>query len=228
MEYVDGEPLNRRLQGAPLTFEEVFRIARGVAEALAAAHQAGIVHRDVKPANIMLARGGPVKVLDFAVAKVLEPALVDGEASTRSSSLQTGEGVIVGTLAYMSPEQAEGKPVDVRSDLFSFGVVLYEMLCGERPFRGSSMATLVSAILRDRPKSPGDLRPDVPSDLERVVFRCLEKDPAQRYASAVDLCEDLRRCQERLVGSGGDGLRLRRRAVALLVASIVVVGGLWL
>jgi TolB-like protein len=159
-------------------------------DALAAAHEKGIVHRDLKPANVMVTNDGRVKVLDFGLAKDVRGANL-GDATLTSAS-QTQVGVVMGTPAYMSPEQTSGRPLDHRTDIFSLGVVLHEMTTGRRPFEGTSSAELVSAILRDTPPSVTDMRPDLPSDLARIIRRCLEKDPRHRVQTARDVSNEFR------------------------------------
>ena len=173
-------------------------IAIPVADAVAAAHQKGITHRDLKPANIMLGEGehaGRVKVLDFGLAKLAEASDRgrgrDRDADRAADTPITGEGRILGTVAYMSPEQAEGKPIDARSDLFSLGVILYEMATGQRPFTGDTSISIISSILKDTPKSVTELNPALPRDLGRIVRRALAKDPERRYQTAKDLRNDL-------------------------------------
>ena len=161
-----------------------------LADALAAAHQKGITHRDLKPANIMIGADGRVKVLDFGLAK-LHDAAVGESASAIATQAATDEGRIVGTVAYMSPEQAEGRAIDHRSDIFSLGVVLYEMVTGERPFKGDSSIATLSAILRDTPRPVAALRPDCPRDLAQIIKRCLAKDVERRYESAKDIRNEL-------------------------------------
>jgi serine/threonine protein kinase len=166
------------------TVEYGVQIARG----LDAAHAAGIVHRDLKPENVFLMRDGRVKILDFGIAKlhVAEPVLTGPNDTTRSVGL-TVPGMIVGTVPYMSPEQVNGDEIDRRSDIFSFGIVLYEMLCGRQPFHGSSPHDTIHAILHDDPQSPSSIRPDVPAGLEAIVLSCLAKSPSERFQSAADL-----------------------------------------
>jgi serine/threonine-protein kinase len=169
MEYVEGKPLGGRYQE-----EEALRLAGQMAEALEEAHRRGIIHRDLKPANIMVTAGGSVKLLDFGLAKFTP--------NDQAATTQTMEGAVAGTVAYMSPEQGEGKPVDERTDIFSFGVVLYEMLAGRRAFGGDSMAAVLSAVLRDDP-APLETWPA----LQRIVIRCLKKQPAQRFQSMTEV-----------------------------------------
>jgi serine/threonine protein kinase/Tol biopolymer transport system component len=225
MERVEGQSLDQVIPRGGLLLPQVLEIGAALADALAASHEKGIIHRDLKPANIMLAgRERRVKVLDFGLAKLREETAADGGATTAALS---GEGRILGTVAYMSPEQAEGKPVDARSDLFSLGIVLYEMATGERPFKGETSISVLSAILRDTPKSVTELRADLPRELGRIVRRCLQKDPEQRYQTAKDLRNDLQLLKVDL-GSGDvsaveSGARpspgpRRRRLVRWLVA----------
>ena len=198
MEYVAGRTLADLIdrKGMPLTV--VLRIAVQIGDALSAAHAAGLVHRDLKPANVMVTDKGLVKVLDFGLAKLTEPAPVAESAITEMARPRTQEGVIVGTAAYMSPEQAEGKKVDARSDVFSFGVVLYEMVTGRRPFVGDTGASTVAAILTKEPASPSSLVGELPFELERAVLRCLRKDPERRWQTMADLTVALRDLQDEL------------------------------
>jgi tRNA A-37 threonylcarbamoyl transferase component Bud32/dienelactone hydrolase len=194
MECLEGESLRQRLARGPLPLVEVLRIAVEIARGLAAAHAAGIVHRDVKPANVMITTSGQVKLLDFGLAKLVqsEPGAASSELATVEAV--TGHGVRLGTPAYMSPEQVEGRAVTARTDVFSFGAVLYEMLAGQRPFDGGSEASLLSAILRDTPAPVRTLRPEVDARLETLVNRCLEKDAETRPASAEALLPELEAC----------------------------------
>jgi len=216
MEWVEGQSLDRRIGGRALPLEEALSYALQTADALAAAHAAGIVHRDIKPANIMVTPAGRVKVLDFGLAKLVERGAADAAAADSLSPTVTGEprtrgGAILGTLAYMSPEQAGGKPVDARSDVFSFGSVLYEMLSGKRPFTGDSQILTITAILRDPPAPLKSERPDVPADLERVLLKCLEKKPESRYPSAVELHADLAEVEKRRPGAAPSLSSIARR-----------------
>ena len=194
MELVDGKPLGEIIPRGGVPLDRLLRIGIEVADALAAAQQRGITHRDVKPANIMVTGSGRAKVLDFGLAKVHE-----AEAAQASDDLTriagasdiTGEGKIVGTVAYMSPEQAEGKPVDPRSDIFSLGVVLHEMATGEKPFKGDTNVSVISSILKDTPPPITDSNPNLPADLARIVRRSLAKDPDRRYQTAADLRNEL-------------------------------------
>ncbi len=197
MEYVEGRTLEEVIGRKGLALKEALRYSVQIADALSRAHAAGLVHRDLKPANIMVTAEGQVKVLDFGLAKLVEPEESSDETPTMTASEQkiTKEGKIVGTLAYMSPEQAEGKRVDGRTDIFSFGAVLYQMLTGERPFHGNTQLELATAILRQDPKPPSAIRDVVPPEVERAVLRCLRKDPNRRWQTMSDLkvaLEDLK------------------------------------
>ncbi len=190
MELVDGQALDKVLKSEALELSKVFEYGIAIADALAAAHDKGIVHRDLKPANVMLTKDGRVKVLDFGLAKVAESTAWD-QTVTQVSPI-TVEGAVLGTVPYMSPEQLRGQPVDHRSDIFSLGVLLYEMATGQRPFSGASNTDVMTAILRDAPRPLAQMNPALPSQLGRIIAQCLEKEPEERYHSARDVRNALR------------------------------------
>ena len=204
MELLDGVPLKQRLQAGAQSVREVLAIAIQVAEAMDAAHRLGIVHRDIKPANIFLTANGPVKVLDFGVAKLQAPAVLLSTSMPtiprRASDAQTTDGVTLGTIQYMSPEQARGGQIDSRSDLFSLGVVIYEMATGAPPFTGATTAVIYDGILNRHPPPPSTINGSVPPDLDRIVAHAMAKEPGERYQSAAELIADLQRVYRELSG----------------------------
>jgi len=226
MELVAGPTLADRIKAGPLPCGEALRIARRIAEALEAAHEKGIRHGDLKPGNIIVGESGQVKVLDFGLATLMAEA-PQATVSTRATGTPVPEsgtprGAVVGTAAYTSPEQADNQPVDARSDIFSLGVVLYEMLCGRRPFQGDTGRETLAAVARDTPERPRRLRREIPRGLERILLRCLEKRPEDRYGSAGELRRKLE-ALEAGMASRASGIRIAAVAAA---ATLLIVGAI--
>jgi serine/threonine protein kinase len=201
MELIDGHPLSTAIAGRPLPMQEVLHLGIQIADALEAAHKHGIVHRDLKPSNIFVTTRGDAKVLDFGLAKQLASAGKTPASDTMT--MLTAQHAVVGTVSYMSPEQAQGQEVDTRSDIFSFGAVIYEMCTGHQAFGGTSSAGIFAAILRGQPALPNTLNPAVPDELQRVIGKSIEKDRADRYQSAAELLIDLKRLKRQLFESSG-------------------------
>ena len=226
MEYVAGQTLDRLIGRGGMKLRELLSCATQAADALAKAHAAGILHRDLKPSNLMVTGDDRVKIVDFGLAKLAVAAIDSTETTLLADPLRTGDGLVVGTPAYMSPEQAEGKPVDARSDIFSFGALLYEMATGVRAFRGDSAASTLAAVLTSMPTPPSQTVPTLPRELERIIVRCLRKEPDRRFQVMADLAVEL----EEVKTESSDRIEPARAALASrrpwTAAAVVALAGI--
>ena len=232
MELIEGKALDALLrERGRFVTDELLDIAIPIAEALAAAHAKGIVHRDLKPANVMMTPEGRPKILDFGLAKLVDAFGDEAVTTTETESAElTRRGQVLGTIAYMSPEQAQGNPVDSRSDIFSFGVMLYEIAAGERPFRGDTPTSTLAKILETEPKPLGELRGDLPSELLQIVRRCLRKKPGERFQSTGDLAVALKELKRdtasaKAVNAPAPPVRARASLMVLVIAAALIVAG---
>src|SRR5712671_2549836 len=207
MEFIEGATLREKIHQEQTDLRKLLRYLQHVAEGLAKAHAAGIVHRDLKPDNIMITRDGHAKILDFGLAKLIEPQLTDagvgdnlGDAATAIMQQHSTPGVIMGTVGYMSPEQAQGKTneIDQRSDIFSFGCILFEAATGKKPFEGDSVIKSLHMVVYEPPPPIADLNPSAPAELQRIVRRCLAKDPEDRYQSIKEVAIELKELRREL------------------------------
>jgi hypothetical protein len=225
MELVEGKTIRQLLFAGSLPIKRVLAITAQVADGLARAHEAGIVHRDLKPENVMVTKDGRAKILDFGLAKLTYTGVDSGEGTAIPTETGTGAGVVLGTVGYMSPEQAGGQPVDFRSDQFSFGSILYEMTTGKRAFHGKTAVDTLSAILNEEPAPIGESNPQAPAPLRWIVERCLAKEPEQRYGTTKDLARDLATLRDHISEaaiSGAGIVRAPRRPWRLLAAGVVL------
>ncbi|HSB35646.1 MAG TPA: serine/threonine-protein kinase, partial [Thermoanaerobaculia bacterium] len=234
MELVKGEPLRSELLQGALPVRRLLQVGTQVAEGLAKAHTAGIVHRDLKPENVMVTEDGLVKILDFGLAKLTQPNMSGSQATHAPTvSGQTDAGVVLGTVGYMSPEQATGKPVDFRSDQFSLGSILYEMATGKRAFQRASPPQTLTAIIQDEPGPIAALNPRIPAPVRWIIERCLAKEPRNRYASTEDLARELATIRDHLseAVSAAEGFprvaeRTGRRRwwIPAVIAAVILIG----
>jgi serine/threonine protein kinase/Tol biopolymer transport system component len=236
MEYVAGRTLDSLISRQGMRLEEILRIAIPIADALSKAHAAGILHRDLKPSNIMVDGEGRAKLLDFGLAKLTDRSDMTENDATVTQGADTAEGSILGTVAYMSPEQAEGKKLDARSDVFSFGAVLYELATGQRAFQGDTPLSTLAAVIHKEPKPVSDLSPVAPRDLDRITARCLRKDPERRYQTMRDVRNALEELKEdsesgklapASIAKPGSRHRARRWWMPGAAALLLAAGGVW-
>jgi predicted Ser/Thr protein kinase/predicted esterase len=229
MELIEGPTLREILEAGEVELPRLISIARQIADGLTKAHEAGIIHRDLKPENLMTTSDGLVKIVDFGLAKLV-PREADFGSESPTMSEQTRHGSLLGTVPYLSPEQAAGSGGDQFSDQFSFGVILYEMLVGRRPFPGATPAIVLSSILRDAPPKPSSLRSETPRDLEATILRCLEKDPRRRFRSTSDLSEALCACEAQFQdGTRAPRMRFEWRGIAgaVVVLAALAIAATW-